>query len=224
MMRTALAAFLGGALLAACSTLEPVEGSDVSVLPTGRARLYLQHDEPRAGPYVQVLGMVTQGGDEGSVGSGEEVRLDGQSLFGPADYDIDFDLRTLQVGIGTRLAAEGAFVDAELGAESRAGKFQVTAPGYESRVDLDGGAFYLGVGVDVPFAERWLAAFRFCGSMAGDDAPTVVQLDGGVRFQVGAGLELAAGLGRLEMARTGNGDSDLTFSIFGPRLGLVWGW
>lgn len=224
MLRTALAAFLGGALLAACSTLEPVEGSDTGVLPTGRARLYLQHDEPRAGPYLQLLGLVTQGQDGGSVGAGKEVRVEGQSLFGPADYDIDFDLRLLQVGLGARLAAEAAFVDAELGVESRAGKFQVTSPGYESRLDLDGTAFYVGLGMDLPFGERWLAAFRFSGSMAGSDAPAVVQFDGGVRFRVGAGLELAAGLGYLEMTRTDAGDSDLTFSIFGPRLGVVWGW
>lgn len=224
MVRAALAAVVGCALLGSCSTLQPVEGSDVSVLPTGRARLYLRHDEPRSGPYVQVLGLVTQGGDEGSVGSGEELRIGGQSLFGPADYDIDFELRLLQVGIGGRLAAEKAFIDAELGAENREGKLQVTAPGFDSQAELDGGAFYLAAGVEIPFAERWLAAFRFSGSIGGSDKPTVTQLDGGVRFRVGAGLELAAGLGWLELTRTGAGDSDLSFSIFGPRLGLVWGW
>lgn len=224
MQRAALTAIVGCALLGSCSTLQPVEGSDVSVLPTGRARLYLKHDEPRVGPYVQALGLVTQGGDGGSLSSGEELRLGGQSLFGAADYDIDFDLRLLQVGVGARLAADKAFIDAEIGAESRAGKFQVTAAGYEARADLDGGALYLAAGVELPFAERWIAAFRFSGSIAGSDKPTVAQLDGGVRFRVGAGLELAAGLGWLELARTGAGDSDLSFSIFGPRLGLVWGW
>lgn len=224
MVRAALASVVGCLLLGSCSTLQPVEGSDVSVLPTGRARLYLQKDEPRSGPYVQLLGLVTQGGDEGSLGSGEELRIGGQSLFGPADYDIDFELRLLQVGLGGRIAADGVFIDAEIGGESRAGKMQVVAPGFDAQTELDGGAFYLAAGVEVPFAERWLAAFRFSGSLAGSDKPTVAQLDGGVRFRVGAGLELAAGLGYLELTRTGAGDSDLSFSIFGPRLGLVWGW
>ncbi|NUP96016.1 MAG: hypothetical protein HUU28_07610 [Planctomycetaceae bacterium] len=44
------------------------------------------------------------------------------------------------------------------------------------------------------------------------------------RRRLGAGLELAAGVGWLEAERTGGGDSDLVFSIFGPRVGLVWGW
>jgi hypothetical protein len=224
MARAELGAAWVGALLVSCSSLEPVEGSDVGVLATGRARFYFRHDEPRAGPYVQALALVTQGKDDGGLGAGEELRVDGQSLFGPASYDIDFDLRLLQVGVGARLAADKACVDAELGVESRAGKFEVTAPGYEARLDLDGGAFYLAAGVEAPFAERWVAAFRFSGSMAGGDAVTVVQLDGGVRWRLGAGLELAAGVGWLEAERTGGGDSDLVFSIFGPRVGLVWGW
>ena len=224
MQRGMPAAIVLCTVLGACSTLEPIEGSDGAMMPMGRARLYLAHDEPRAGPYVQVLAIVTQGQDDGGLGTGEELRVDGQSLFGPTDFEIDFDLRILQVGAGARLLAEATSIDAELGLESRAGKFEVTAPGYEARADLDGAAFYLAVGLEQQLAENWLAAARFSASLAGSDAPTIVQLDGGVRWRVGAGFELAAGLGWLEMERRGEGDSDLSFSIFGPRVGIVWGW
>lgn len=207
---------------AACSTLSSIEGSDSAFLPAVEGRVYFERGEPRSGWYAAALAFQGEGEDSGSLDAGEELRLAGQSLFGPLDYDTSLELRVLQVGVGRRTRVEQAALDFEFGLEAAAGKLEVESGGSVLSQDLDGEALYLAFGgegwLDRPLGFGGRYSFSVHG---GGDSQVLQVLEVGLRYRFAGVGQLGLGLGIMSLAREGGGDSEIDFTLVGPRLALA---
>ncbi len=207
---------------AACSTLpsyETLEGSDSALIPAAEVRVDFSERSDVLTPYVAVMGWSAQGEDSGSLENGTRFLIGGVQLDGPLSYELDYDLRLVELVFGARIRFDEVLCDTHVGFGSFGGKVDLATDTIPAHETLDFSGLALGLALEVPLAE-WLDWRTAMDLTVGSEA-TASRIDSVLRCRLVRSVFVDVGIGRIAYERTDAGGSDIELEIVGPRIGLA---